>query len=108
MIEGLSRIIQDAKAKGMLKGIKLCKNLSITHFLFAYDVLMFNLDSLDEWRCYKEIINLLCKASGITVRNKKLSFFHSKMDLTTLTDITSILPFKTCDLESGFHYLAIF
>ena len=50
VIEGLSKNIQDAKAKGMIKGIKICKNLSITHFLFVDDVLLLGLYSLEEWR----------------------------------------------------------
>ena len=47
VIEGLSKNIQDGKTKGMIKGIKLCKNLSIMHFLFADDVLLFGLYSLE-------------------------------------------------------------
>ena len=41
VIEGLRRNIQDVNDKGMIKGIKLCKNLPIMHFLFADDVFYF-------------------------------------------------------------------
>ena len=47
-IEGLSKLILDAKTKGFVKGIKVCKDLSTTHSLFANDVLLFGMGSLDE------------------------------------------------------------
>ena len=105
VIEGLSTNIQDGKTKGMIKGIKLCKNLSITYFLFADDVLLFGLYSLEEWRCYKGIINIFCKASGMTITCKKSILVHSNMDSTSLSILTSILPYKSFDLQIWFNYL---
>ena len=108
IIEGLSRLILDAKAKGTIKGIKHCKDISTTHLLFANNVLLFGMDSVDEWRCYNDIINVFSKASRIYVSNIKSNFFHNKLEMTSLDIITSILPYKTCYLDSGFHYLSYF
>ena len=84
IIEGLRRLIHEAKVKGIVKGIKSCNDLSITHLFFSYDVMMCGMDSLNERRCYKEIINIFCKASGMYVSNKKSSFLHSKLDKVSL------------------------
>ena len=67
IIEGLSRLILEAKNKGKLKGVKVRRKHFITHLLFVDNVMVFGTDSLDEWLCYKEIINLFCKASGMSV-----------------------------------------
>lgn len=74
IIEGMSRFILDAKSTWKIKGIKLNKYLSLTHLLFVDDVLIFGIESLNEWLCFKEIINLFCMASGMSVSIKKLVF----------------------------------
>ena len=51
-IEGLRKLILDAKYKGKVKGVNLSKLSSITHMLFVDDVLLFVLATVDEWRCY--------------------------------------------------------
>ena len=91
-----------------VKGIKLSKDFSITHLFFIDDVLIFGIDSLDEWMSYKEIINLFYKASEMSVSLRKSSFFQPNLEKYTLDCITSILPFKKCKHEDGFNYLGYF
>ena len=89
----------------MIKGIKLCQNISITHFFFVDDVLLFGLYSLEESRYYKGLINIFCKVSGMTVSSKKAILIQSNMYSTSLSILTSILPYKSFDLQIWFNYL---
>ena len=53
IIEGVSRIILNAKEEGEIKGVKVSVVVSITHLLFVLDVLIFG-NSFEEgnaiWR----------------------------------------------------------
>ena len=51
IIEGLSRISLESKKKGKIKGVKISKKMFITHLVFVDDVLMFGIDSMEEWLC---------------------------------------------------------
>lgn len=67
VIEGLSRLINEAKKKMKIKGIKISSSLFIMHLLFVDDVLIFGVGSVAEWTFYKEIIDILCSASGMLI-----------------------------------------
>ena len=48
VVEGLGRLIGEAKRKGKTKGIKLSSTLAITHLLFVDNVVLFGTRSLEE------------------------------------------------------------
>ena len=41
--EGLSLLIADARAHGLIKGIKISSSLALTHLLFVDDVIMLGI-----------------------------------------------------------------
>ena len=76
VIEGLSRLIGDAKLKGNICGIKLMPTVSFTHLLFVYDVVLFGCGTIMEWQAYKYILDLFCAASGMCI---SLEIIFSKL-----------------------------
>ena len=68
----------------------------------------YKIDSLEEWLCYRVIIKQFCKVFGMSVSIRKSSFYNHKLEKDNLESVTSILPFKTFELESGFKYLGYF
>ena len=74
IIEGLSLLIAQAKADRKIIELKVTGSIYLTHILFLDDVILFGDGSLLEWIHYKSLINLFCRASGMTVSPRKYSF----------------------------------
>ena len=74
IIEGLSLLIAQAKTDRKIIGLKVMGSIYLTHILFVDDVILFDDGSLLEWLHYKSLINLFCRASGMTVSPRKSSF----------------------------------
>ena len=89
VIESLSLIIIDAQRKAKIKWIKVSSILSITQFLFVDDVILFGMGLQEEWQAYKEVLELLCSATGMTVSLEKSSFLYNEVDVETRDLITS-------------------
>lgn len=54
-IDGLSRLIQEAKKDRRIKGVSISRAMSITHLLFADNVMIFGEAIVREWMQYKDI-----------------------------------------------------
>ena len=50
IIEGLSILIKDARYKGHIQGIKISCSLSLNHLLFVDDIILFGVETLEEWK----------------------------------------------------------
>ena len=81
VIEGLSRLLGDAKSKGKIKAINLSSIFSITHLLSVDDMVLFEIGSLKEWEAYKLVLNIFCLASRMSI---------------------TIIPYKMEPIEKGF------
>ena len=66
-------IAQDKTDKKII-GLKVMGSIYLTHILFVDNVILFDDGSLLEWLHYKSLINLFCRASGMTVSPRKSSF----------------------------------
>ena len=108
VIEGLSILIDDARRHGLVKGIKISKHLSLTHLLFANDVILFGFGTCEEWIAFKVLLDTFCEASGMFINSEKSCFLYNNVDDGTINRITRSLPFKTQDFSSGFNYLGYF
>ena len=93
VIEGLSLLIEDAKRNGKIKGIKISSHLFLTHLLFIDDVILFGLDSFEEWMAFKVILDTFCEASGMRINMDKSCFLHNDLDAALLRRITGLLPY---------------
>ena len=83
IIESLRRLIIDAQQKGLIKGFKFSPSLSITHLLFVDDVILFGLGTVQEWGAFKEVLDLFCSATGMTVSVEKYFFMYHNVDEET-------------------------
>ena len=64
-------LIAHAKKDKKTNGLKVTGSITLTHTFFVDDVLLFGDGSLLEWIHFKSLINLFCKASGMTVSSRK-------------------------------------
>ena len=71
-------IKEDLKNKN-IKGVKVSRNLSITHLLFVEDVLLFGVDSISEWGSFLSITDSFYDALGMAINAKKFVFLYSVM-----------------------------
>ena len=95
MIEGLSLLIEDARRHGIVKGIKISQELSLTHLLFVDDVILFGIGTFEEWIAFKVLLDTFCEASGLLINSEKSCFLFNNVDDGTISRITRSLPFKT-------------
>jgi hypothetical protein len=56
VVEGLRRLIHEAKEEGKIEGIKIARILRITCLLFVDDVVLYGRGTVEEWIVYKGLI----------------------------------------------------
>ena len=66
--------------RGLISGFQYSPNWAITHMLFVDDVLLFGIGTVNEWKAYKEALNLFCSATGMEVSIEKSSFLFQDVD----------------------------
>jgi hypothetical protein len=85
VMEGLSLLLKQNFADGLLSGIKVSRLTRILHLLFADDVLILSKANLSEWQVINNLIILFCKASGLTVNPLKSTVHHEGISETELS-----------------------
>jgi len=103
VINGLSRLIGEAKQNGSLRGVKVSHSQILTHILFVDDVLLFSGNSRNDWACFYKIVNLLCFSSGMEISGTKSCFIAPGGHLAD--HILDLFPFQTIAPEDGLRYL---
>jgi hypothetical protein len=61
VVESLSRLIHEARRKGLISGLKVSISKVVTHLLFVDDVMLFGADTIREMQAIKYILTLFCK-----------------------------------------------
>ena len=92
----------------LVKGVKITKELSLTHLLFVDDVILFGAGTYEEWIAFKVLLDTFCEASGMQINAEKSCFLINNIDDGTLSRITCSMPYKTKTMASGFKYLGHF
>ena len=105
VIEGLSRMINEAKLKGILSGIKISCVMQIINLLFVDDVILFGLVIIEEWRNLHEILTILCFASGVDISLEKFILYQHRVFDEMLAQIGSLLQYKVENFYYSFKYL---
>uniref|UniRef100_A0A803Q978 Reverse transcriptase domain-containing protein n=1 Tax=Cannabis sativa TaxID=3483 RepID=A0A803Q978_CANSA len=77
--ETLSRLLVEKEGRGLLKGFKLRRRGgSVTHLMFADDIVLFGEASIREARSYLDCLNNYCNYSGQAINFSKSSVYFSK------------------------------
>lgn len=108
VMEGLSLTINKAKRDGLIEGIKITRDIAVTHSLFVDDAMLFGKGTLDEWVHYKRILDLFCSVTGMTISYIKSQFIKHSLELDAEAAIGSVFPLKFLEMETGTKYLGFF
>lgn len=102
IVEDLSRAIKEQVLTKNIEGIL------VAIFLFVDDIILFGFGSLQEWKVYKNILDLFCKATGMTFNPQKSSFLEVEWSTEELVDLNELFPFETKPIELGFKYMGCY
>ena len=67
VVEGLSRAIHVERRRRNIQGISFSGHAQLTHLLFIDDKLLFCLNSLQEGRHYKNVIDLFFQSISMKI-----------------------------------------
>ena len=101
----MSLLINEAKILGKINGISFSTTLVITHLLFVDDVAIFGLGILEEWACFRGILDILTTASCMVISVDKSSFLYNNISSIVLDSIQVLFPYKMHQIDTGFRYL---
>jgi len=108
VIEGLGRLIFNAKSMGLIEGVKVTKKSILTLFLFVDCVLIFGVASLDEWRNIKALLMEYCQASRMKISEDKSVIMRLRDDDDLSKEIVALFNFKLKDMNKWMKYLGYF
>jgi hypothetical protein len=108
ILNGLSILLKNKQAEGLLKGIKVAGQTHILHILFADDVLILTSANLAEWSIIHSILSSFCDVSGLQINASKSTFMFSNTQESLKLDIRDLFGIGGKDLADGFHYLGFF
>ena len=94
----LSRLISFHKTAGQIRGVRVTTETSLTHVLFVDDVLLFGGNSVDEWKCFSDLLSLFCNATGMEISLTKSSLIAHKGVIDQR--ICDIFPLPVSTLEA--------
>lgn len=101
-IEILSRMLNNEENLNNFKGIKISRTSpSISHLLFADDLVIFCRASIEDAQCIKRVLNSFSSWTSQHPNNdKSMIHFSSNTDPQTKLDILNSLGFKECNHKS--------
>jgi hypothetical protein len=104
-MEALSLLLKTTQSEGKISGLKVSRTIKILHLLFVDDILIMTKGTLQEWIEIKEILNIFCSATGLTINWNKSSFHFANIPCSSLDQIKGIFPYTFLPLSSGLNYL---
>uniref|UniRef100_A0A8R7K6U9 Reverse transcriptase domain-containing protein n=1 Tax=Triticum urartu TaxID=4572 RepID=A0A8R7K6U9_TRIUA len=95
--EGLSALLNDAKASGLISGIKICQNAPVvSHLLFADDSVLLLKAKPEEAEALREILDLYEDCSGQCINLEKSAVMFS----TNTTDASRCAVKNALQIQS--------
>jgi hypothetical protein len=76
--------------------------------MFVDDIILFGIGNIVEWKEYKKILELFCKATGMAFSPQKSSFLEVGWTIEEIEVLKEILPFDVKPVDEGFKYLGCF
>eukprot|EP00253_Pinus_taeda_P011149 PITA_11149 len=107
-LDGISRLIQEAKRQCSLKGIEVAQNFWVTHLLFVDDIILFSNGSLEDCRTLKRILDLFLKSTGLCINERKSTITCSGLAREEVHRVALVLNFEVKSLEDSFKYLGFY
>ena len=101
VIEGLSRLLTDARISGRIKGVLFNSALALTHILFVDDVIIYGMGDVEDWTEINRILKLFCCASGMQLNFDKSCFIFHKQVCAVEAAIKEIIPVKSSAIGDG-------
>ncbi|KAH9671372.1 reverse transcriptase domain-containing protein [Citrus sinensis] len=93
--EALPNLLNEAEKKQLIRGLKFNKEISINHFLFADDSLIFSRATVEESMSLKQIFECYAAASGqIFYFEKSSMFFSGSISAEKMTKVRDIFQLK--------------
>jgi ribonuclease HI len=108
ILEGLSILLKNKQAEGLLKGVKVAGLTHILHILFADDVLILTTANYAEWSIIHSILSSFCDVSGLEINATKSSFLNSNAQEPLKRDLSALFGIDFLELEEGFTYLGFY
>ena len=72
--------------------------------LFVDDVILVDIGTINEWRAYKDALDLFYSTMGMTVSLEKSSFLYYNVDVDTRSQIAMFIPYGMEPITAGFKY----
>ena len=104
-IEGLSRLLQQTKADGRIKGIKISRDLFLTHLMFIDDIMILGSGSISEWSVISGILLNFCKVSGLSINHSRSRLLLHDTDDHDRAAMGNLLKMRSFPMAKGTRYL---
>ena len=102
------RIKQSYKRTGVGKESRRYPNgKSNKHYTYD-DIILFGIGNIVEWKVYKKILDLFCKATGMDFSPQKSYFLEVGWKAKDLAMLKELMSFEVKPIEVGFKYLGCF
>ena len=102
LVKGLSHFLDQAKRRGVFKGVPISNVLFISHLLFVDDILIFYDGSRRDIDKLCEGLDLLQVALGMFINMHKSTISFSNLRGEEAQYLVSKLPFQVGELDLGF------
>eukprot|EP00253_Pinus_taeda_P018385 PITA_18385 len=103
LMEGLSRLIRQAKEEGKIKGLQPLPSIpATTHQQFVDDTMLHGSPTVKEAQGYKNILKLFSEASGMDINLSKSTIFFFNMNVAVQRNLSRILGFRRGNLPSRY------
>lgn len=103
-MEGLSRLISNSRVDGSFGGVNIDVSY-LTHLLFVDDVLIFLYGSIRDTTCFKNVLSLFCKATGMVPNYKKSNIMLVSFLQKEKRHALHQFQFTRQEMEAGLKYL---
>ena len=104
-MEGLCRLFNKARSDGLLLGVKVACGLAISLLIFVDDVIILGRGSEAEWSLIKELLNMFCYASSMSISYRKSMFRHNCSNDQMTSLITNLFNIQADHIDNGMNYL---
>jgi hypothetical protein len=105
MVEGLIKLIENAKRKGLLKGLKMAPNVILSHLLFVDDIIIFGVGNVQEFKVLKSILDMYCATTKMQINRKKSIILSCSLEEDSLEQLKACFPFTMKSIDEGTKYL---